>query len=66
MMRVAGDVEFLEDIALKRKVLKDRKFLKIWGLTPENPRLVIFRIAKGVAYFCGIDTNSKSKSLLEF
>jgi uncharacterized pyridoxamine 5'-phosphate oxidase family protein len=65
-MRVAGEVEFLEDIALKKRVLEDRKLLKGWGLTPDNPRLIIFRIAKGVAYFYSIETNSEPKKLIEF
>lgn len=34
MMRVAGKVEFLDDIELKKRVLEDRPFLKDFGLTP--------------------------------
>jgi len=66
MMRVAGEVEFLEDIALKKRVLEDRKLLKAWGLTADNPQLVIFKIAKGVAYFYSIETNFEPKKPIEF
>lgn len=51
MLRVAGEAEFLDDVKLKNKVLEDRPFLKDFGLTPENPELIIFQIAEGEAYF---------------
>jgi uncharacterized pyridoxamine 5'-phosphate oxidase family protein len=41
MMRVAGEVEFLNDQELKKKVLKDRPFLKEFGMTFDHPGLII-------------------------
>ena len=42
MMRVAGEVEFLDDPELKEKVLNDRPFLKEFGMTVNHPGLIIF------------------------
>lgn len=66
MMRVAGKVEFVEDIELKRKVLEDRPFLKDFGFTPQSPDLVIFRISKGKAYFWAMETAFEPKKMIEF
>jgi len=52
MMRVTGKVEFLDDPALKSKVLSDRPYLKAVGIKgPEDPLLVIFRVFSGEAWF---------------
>ena len=66
MMRVAGEVEFLEDIELKKKVLKDRSFLKDFGFTSKSPDLVIFRILKGNAYFWTMESAFEPKKMIEF
>ena len=52
-MRVAGEVEFIDDIALKARVLEDRPFLKEeYGVkSPEDPMLVVFQIHTGEAFF---------------
>jgi len=60
MMRVAGEVEFLDDLALKARLLEERPFLKQMGMTePDNPSLVVFRIYKGEAYFWTMETNMR-------
>ncbi len=52
MLRVSGGVEFIDDIALKEKVLQDRPFLKDLGAKgPDDPRIIIFRISHGQAAF---------------
>jgi len=66
MMRVAGEVEFLEDPQLKIKVLKDRPFLNEFGFTPEAPELIIFRIPKGEAYFWNIEKAFHPKEIIKF
>lgn len=43
MMRLTGEVEFINDLNLKKKLLEDRQFLKAWGFTVESPELVIIR-----------------------
>ena len=66
MMRVAGEVEFLDDLKLKKKVLEDRPFLKEFGMTFDHPGLIIFRIAKGEAYFWDMKTNFEPKKFIKF
>jgi uncharacterized pyridoxamine 5'-phosphate oxidase family protein len=66
MMRLAGEVEFLDDIELKKKVLKDRPFLKDFGFTSKSPELVIFRISKGEAYFWTMESAFEPKKMIEF
>jgi uncharacterized pyridoxamine 5'-phosphate oxidase family protein len=64
MMRVTGKVEFVDDLALKNKVLADRPFLKAVGIKgPEDPLLVIFRVYSGEAYFWTIANNMKEAEI---
>lgn len=67
MMRVAGKVEFLDDKSLKAKALEQRPFLKGLGIaSPDDPKLVIFRIPKGVACFWTMETNFAPKEYISF
>jgi pyridoxamine 5'-phosphate oxidase len=66
MLRIEGDVEFINDLKLKEKVLNDRPFLKGFGLTADNPGLIIFRIAHGKAHFWTMENNTKPKEIIEF
>ena len=51
-MRLTGEVEFLDDLAMKAQILEDRPFLKDAGIEkPDDPELVLFRISKGEAFF---------------
>jgi pyridoxamine 5'-phosphate oxidase len=50
MMRVRGEAEFIKDNQLKERLWQERQFLKGLGATgPQDPRLLIFRIAHGQA-----------------
>jgi uncharacterized pyridoxamine 5'-phosphate oxidase family protein len=51
MLRITGKVEFMNDFNLKEKVIRDRPTLKDYGITPESPGLILFRIAHGEARF---------------
>lgn len=52
VLRVAGKVQFIDDVALRKKVLEDRPFSKNMGIaSSDDPRLVIFRIHTGEAFF---------------
>ncbi|MFC1864427.1 pyridoxamine 5'-phosphate oxidase family protein [Chloroflexota bacterium] len=63
-MRVAGEVEFVDDIDLKARVLQDRPFLKGLGIEkPEDPLLVVFRISKGEAFFWTMENNMKESEI---
>jgi pyridoxamine 5'-phosphate oxidase len=63
-MRVAGKVEFLEDRALKAKVLEDRPFLKNMGISgPEDPRLAVFRLYTGEAFFWTMEYSMRESEI---
>jgi uncharacterized pyridoxamine 5'-phosphate oxidase family protein len=66
MMRVAGEIQFVNDVELKKKVLEYKPFLKEFGMTFEHPGLIIFRIAKGEAYLWAIATNLQPKEMIKF
>lgn len=64
VLRVAGETEFLDDAALKAKVLEDRPFLKNMGMeTPEDPRLAIFRIYTGEAFLWAPEYSGRESEL---
>ncbi|MDP4266551.1 MAG: pyridoxamine 5'-phosphate oxidase family protein [Bacteroidota bacterium] len=66
MLRIAGKVEFLNDIKFKEKAMNDRPFLKSFGLTAQSPELIIFRIPHGQAHFWTMETNFAPKEIIEF
>jgi len=66
MLRVSGEVEFVNDIRFKEKALTDRPFLKTFGITIDSPRLILFRISHGQATFWTMDNNLKPKEIIEF
>ena len=50
VLRVRGEVEFVEDQTLKEKLWQERQFLKKLGAKgSDDPRLSIFRISHGQA-----------------
>ncbi len=59
MMRLDGEVEFLDNSDLRARLLEDRPFLKAFSKGPNNPLLAIFRISKGVAWFWTMADNLK-------
>ena len=64
MMRVTGEVEFINDLALKSKVLAERPFLKTLGIKgPEDPLLAVFRVYSGEAYFWTMANNMKEAEI---
>lgn len=64
VLRITGKVEFLDDKFLKAKVLEDRPFLKDMGITsPEDPRLLIFRIGAGEAFFWTMENTGRESEI---
>ena len=52
VMRVSGEAEFIDDIALRTKVYESRPFLKEMGIKgPEDPMMAVFHVHTGEAYF---------------
>ncbi|MCW4019226.1 MAG: pyridoxamine 5'-phosphate oxidase family protein [Candidatus Bathyarchaeota archaeon] len=66
MLRVTGNVEFLDDPKMREKVVEDRQFLKAMGINASSQSLVIFRIAKGDAYTWTWETNFAPKKMMPF
>jgi pyridoxamine 5'-phosphate oxidase len=66
MLRIAGKVEFIDDVKLKEKVLQERPFLKSFGLTINSPGLIIFRVSHGEAHFWTMENNLKPKDIIAF
>ena len=44
----------------------ERPFLKEFGLTVDDPGLILFRIAHGKAHFWTMENNFKAKKIIEF
>lgn len=64
MMRVTGEVEFVENIELKKRVLKERPFLKeIFSDKPEDPLLVIVHLYKGEVYFWTMGSDMRERDI---
>ena len=60
MLRVAGKAEFLNDRALKTRLLEERPFLKDMGIgSPDHPGLAVFRIGKGEAWLWTMANNNR-------
>ena len=66
MLRIAGKTEFINERAMKERILEERAFLKSFGFTPDSPELVIFRIAHGEAYFWTMESNLQPKEYIKF
>lgn len=66
MLRISGEVEFIDDLKLREKVFIDRPFLKSFAMTTNSPKLVLFRISHGQAHFWTMENNLKPKEFIEF
>lgn len=62
MLRITGNIEFLDDQNLKKKVLEARPFLKNFAF--EN--IVIFRLAHGQGQFWTMESNIKPQEFINF
>ena len=64
IMRVSGEIEFVDDIDYRTKVFNERPFLKGLGVTgPEDHLFVVFRIAIGEAFFWTFADNMKEAEI---
>ena len=66
MLRIEGEVEFIDDRALRAKAIEDRPFLLQFGLTADSPELIIFRFPHGKAHFWTMADNIGPKNYIEF
>ena len=65
ILRVSGEIEFVNDPALREKLLEDRPFIKdMYGVkSGQDEGPVIFRISKGEAYFWTHDDNIREDEI---
>lgn len=63
MMRVAGEVEFVEDSELRSRLLEERPFLKAFVSGPDDQILQIFRIYTGEAHFWTMENNMRESEI---
>jgi pyridoxamine 5'-phosphate oxidase len=64
VMRVNGEIEFVNDLEIKARLLRERPFFKILGiLKPEDPLLVLFRVKQGEAFFWTMADNMKESEI---
>ncbi len=64
VMRVRGEVEFVDDLELKAKLIGERPFFKAIGIEkPDDPLFVLFRIRKGEAFFWTVANNMKESEI---
>jgi len=66
MLRIAGEVEFIDSIQLREKAINDRPFLKNFGISINSPALILFRISHGKAHFWNMENNLKPKEYIDF
>jgi uncharacterized pyridoxamine 5'-phosphate oxidase family protein len=63
-MRVSGKVKFIDDLEIRARCIKERPFVKNFGITePGNPLLAVFQIYTGEAYFWTMADSMKEASL---
>ena len=63
-MRVAGTVRFITDRAMRERCIKERPFVKNFGIEDaDNPLLSVFQIYTGEAFFWTFADSMKEASL---
>ena len=64
VMRVSGEIEFVNDLELKAKLLRERPFFKALGINqPDDPLFVLFRLRRGEAFFWTMANNMKESKI---
>jgi pyridoxamine 5'-phosphate oxidase len=63
MMRILGSMEFLNEIALKTRLLEERPFLKNIVEGYEDTNLAVIRIPHGEAFFWTLADNLKEAEI---
>ena len=66
MLRITGEVEFVDNKELRERVMNDRPYLKSFGISENSPELIMFKISHGEAHFWTMATNLKPKEIITF
>ncbi len=64
--RVTGQVEFIEDMKTREKLVAARPFLAQMGFGADSPKLIVFRVVKCTATFWTWENNLKPKEYVSF
>ncbi len=59
MLRVSGEVEIVNDMGMKEKLVEQRPFLKAISAQNSEDSLVLFRIPHGEAFFWTMEINTR-------
>ena len=65
-MRVTGQVEFIEDMKIREKLLEARPFLKQMGFGADNPKLIVLESPSARRHFWTWETNLQPKEYVSF
>ena len=58
VMRVTGEMEFVDDLELKTRLFTERPFYRAIGIkSGDDPLFVLYRVAKGEAFFWTMANN---------
>lgn len=64
VLRVSGKIDFIDDIAIRKRFYEERDLLKEIGVKgSEDPFLVVFALRKGEAFFWTFADNLKEADL---
>ncbi len=64
IMRVSGRIKFIDDPEIRAKCIKERPFVKNFGITePGNPLLAVFHLYTGEAYFWTMADSMKEDNI---
>jgi len=63
MLRVTGEIKFVGDPDLKKRLVDERPFLKAMGLGYKDPNLVVFSVYTGEAHFWTMENNMRESEI---
>ena len=61
MLRIAGEIEVVDDREKKQKLIDERDYLK--GFTADDPLFILLRLPHGSARFWSVQDNTKESAL---
>ena len=64
VMRVSGEIEFVNDLELKAKLIQERPFFRVLGIQePDDPLFILFRVKRGEIFFWMMADNMKESEI---
>jgi len=62
-LRIAGEVEMIDDRAKKQQLLNERDYLRHFGGNADDPRFILLRLSHGKAHFWTIEMNMREREI---